>query len=297
MSVYSQAFETSVGKTKPMSYFEYNQRVNHLDSPVRFGVVKDDQLVGSHTIRPLLLNIDGHGVKSGLTMDSFIHPEHRKKGLFTRLVTATTEAAKDRGWMVILGFANRNSIDIYKRQLGHVEPGTLQYYSMQKFQQLGQAQSFDVEEHQLPGATEAILQQDKSSEGFRVSVRKDLPYLEWRYMQSPESRYQVLSHGKEFLCILKQYEDELQIVDFFYTDKSCLPRLLASCMEYACSNGKLLSFWLSSAHPLYEHFKGLKYKTLDAPQHLHVLAKDPKYSGALGKLKNWHYVMGDSDVF
>jgi GNAT superfamily N-acetyltransferase len=290
-------FELSVGKTKPMTYFEYNQGDSPLGSPVRFKVVKGGQMVGSHTIRPLLLEIDGQAVKAGLTMDSFIHPQHRKQGLFTRLVKATSQAARDRGWEVILGFANRNSINIYKNRLGHAEPGRLQCHVLEAPLHVTQSLSFDIEVKRLPDSAEAILRQDKSREGFRVSVLKNLPYLEWRYMQSPESLYQVLSNGEAYFCILKDYGNEVQIVDFFYTDKVYLPRLLANCIEYANSNRKSLSFWLPGGHRLLGHCLTIKHHTANAPQHLHLATGRAMYSGALCELANWYYVMGDSDVF
>jgi GNAT superfamily N-acetyltransferase len=297
ISEFKKVFELSVGKTKPISYYEYNQTENHLGSPIRLKLVQDGRLLGSHTIRPLLLNVDGRRVKSGLTMDSFIHPQHRKKGLFTQLVTATSNKARDLGWQIILGFANKNSINIYKNNLGHAEPGRLNYITLEKYSCVRQSLSFDVAEHKLPESAEAILQQDKSNEGFRISVCKDLPYIERRYMNSPESSYLVLICEEEFFCILKIYGDELQIMDFFYTDSSYLPRLMSSCFEYANCKGKMLSLWLSNCHPLSNHIGDSGRHISQSPQHLHVATSEPSYSCVLGQLANWHYVMGDSDVF
>lgn len=294
---YKRVFEQSVGKTKPLSYFQYNHGDTPSGTPVRMKVVKNGEMVGSHTIRPLLISVDGNDVQAGLTMDSFIHPDHRKKGLFTKLVTATSREAANRGWKIILGFANRNSINIYKKRLGHVEPGRMQHVVLEKPESPGMPQQIIIEDHRLPESAKTILDNDLSSQEFRVFPIKDLPYIEWRYMRSPESRYQVLSHGESFFCMLKSYGNELQIVDFFYTDKRHLPRLLASCIEYAKKRGKSLSCWLSSEHPLWAYIKERRHRVSDAPQHLHVFAQRAEDAAVLNELTNWHYVMGDSDVF
>lgn len=294
---YQLAFEHSVGKKKPLAYFEYNFNDTPLGAPVKMKVMHRGNIVGAHSIRPLLLNIGGDTVKAGLTMDSFVHPGHREQGLFTELVTATTAEAMSRGWHVIFGFANQNSIDIYKRQLVHVEPGSLRYTLLKPTQSSVRSGEYSIHDHRLPESTAEILAQDCGGDRFQVSVQKDRSYLEWRYLQSPESRYQILSHGQDYLCILKEYGEQLQLVDLFYTDSRRVADLLGACLDYAAKQRRPLSFWLSDEHPLRQHCRTLVTRNHPAPQRLHVFSKDSSYSDIIGKLSNWHYVMGDSDVF
>ena len=106
-----------------------------------------------------------------------------------------------------------------------------------------------------------------------------------------------MSRAEEFLCVLKEYNLELQLVDLFYTDRRHLSKLLAACVAYAQQRGKSLSFWLSKDHPLLGHCTSQKLEQREVPQRLHAITNQAAYSGVLADPRSWHYVMGDSDVF
>lgn len=91
----------------------------YLDNPVgrvvSFNAFYGDLLVAHYACTPIIMTIGGKQVKGLLDINTVTHPDHRGKGLFTRLAKETFEYAKNNGFEYILGVANNNSIHGYMK--------------------------------------------------------------------------------------------------------------------------------------------------------------------------------------
>ena len=188
---------------KPKSYFLYNLSRTPYGQPIRFLMKFDNQIVGSHSIRPFKLKIKNREYLGGLTYDTMTNPTNRKKGIFVSLATKTHQEAKERKYNFVMGFANENSIHGYKKRLGHKELGPINFVRITE-SDFGIKDYPKVYDHWFPRNLGKLNQEYKIIKKFPVRIERDNKFINWRYKNNPISRYMTCHKPGEYFFIFKK---------------------------------------------------------------------------------------------
>jgi GNAT superfamily N-acetyltransferase len=159
----------------------------------------------------------------GQTGDVMTDPQWRKRGLFSQLDRACMQASKDEGWPLVFGLPNRRSAHIFL-ELGWKRIGTLRYWTF-----VLQSDAAARRERARDGRLRALalpfglwrgkrararLEREAAScrtrpiahfppavaelsrkieKRFAFMVRRDAPYLDWRFARSPSGLHRCLA--------------------------------------------------------------------------------------------------------
>jgi len=302
---YNKKYFSTIGKLfnkiyslkKPKSFFEYNLSKNPYGTPIKFLMKQNNQIVGSHFIRPLVLKIKNRDFLGGLTYSTMTHPLHQNKGIFTSLASKTHQEAKKRNYNFVLGFASKNSIHGYKNRLGHTELGPINFIRINKTD-FGIDKFPKVYDHWFPKNIGRLNDEYKIRTKFPVRIERDNEFIHWRYKKNPTSRYLTCYEPGEYFFIFKKYFDSLHIIDFFGKGNDFNKLLLSTASHLAKKTScKEVTMWISKKHPLMKLLTKKSMIKLKQQQFLHVTVFNKSLSPTIMNFNNWYYTMGDSDVF
>jgi len=291
-----ELFQNSIEKYKTKSYFSYNLSPTPYGSSIRVLMKYNGQIVGSHSIRPLLISVNNKEVLGGLTYNTMTHPEHRNKGIFTALATKTHEVAKRKKFKIILGFSNPASIYGYTRKLGHKELGPINFLKINKI-------GFDsqqlpiIRKHWFPKNLDNIIQSFQNKLRYSIMIKKNSKYVKWKYQKNPETFYYTCYKENEYFFILKEYENSVHVIDYFCTEPNFLKILLTTALKFSKKRSKMLTMWIPTNHYLMQLINKGDYEIMKQQQFFHITCFDKKLKSSVLNFKNWFYTMGDSDVF
>ena len=290
-------FHESRAIKKPKSYFLYNLSKTPYGKPIRFLMKYGKQIVGSHSIRPFKLKIKNREFLGGLTYNTMTNPTHRNKGIFVSLATKTHQEAKKRKYNFVMGFANENSIYGYKRKLGHVELGPINFVKIDE-SNFGIKEFPKIHDHWFPRNLGKLNQEYKIRKTFPVRIERDSKFINWRYKKNLISRYMTCYKPKEYFFIFKKYSDTLHIIDFFGKDNEFHKLLISTARNLAKKTScKEVTMWISKKHPLMKLLDKNSLVKLKQKHYLHVITYNESISPIMMDFDNWYYTMGDSDVF
>lgn len=149
----------------------------------------------------------GQGVGNSLqAVDSFVMPQARRKGLFTKLARAYRDHAEQSGCDLVWGFPNENAAPAWFNRLGWTSFGQAPFlvkplragYFLRKF---GVDRDFKLSHEQNANAVPVTSLDDwvdplweKYSKDIYVSRQRDVNYLSHRLFKSPEANsYRVVT--------------------------------------------------------------------------------------------------------
>lgn len=116
---YLTLFELSYGHndklTAPYLHWLYEQ--NPHGRAVGFDAYLDGELAAHYVTIPRVYRVGGENVPGVLSVNTATHPNHQRRGLFTRLAAATYERAASEGYQYIIGVANDQSIHGFLKKL------------------------------------------------------------------------------------------------------------------------------------------------------------------------------------
>jgi GNAT superfamily N-acetyltransferase len=93
---------------------------------IGFNAWCDARLAGHYAVIPIRARLCGEVVRGALSVNTAVHPDHRGKGLFTRLAEQTYELARERGVGHVIGVANAASTHGFVRSLRFQTLGPLE---------------------------------------------------------------------------------------------------------------------------------------------------------------------------
>lgn len=88
---------------------------NPMGNVISFNAFYEDEIVAHYACIPIKMMIDGRVVLGLLDMATVTHPNHRGKGLFTKLAKTTFDYAAKNGFEFVVGVANANSFPGYMK--------------------------------------------------------------------------------------------------------------------------------------------------------------------------------------
>lgn len=90
-----------------LEYFEWRFYENpYVSEPPIHVAIQDGELVGGRASLPIDLLVDGRRVRAIMQVDPMVHPDHRGRGLFTRMAEAVYDQYAPTDVQVSIGFPN-----------------------------------------------------------------------------------------------------------------------------------------------------------------------------------------------
>jgi GNAT superfamily N-acetyltransferase len=311
---YREGDETSIvelfpecfpGRTITMSYWTWRFRDNPLGRILIELAWAGDRLIAHYAVTPVLVRFAGHDTLSGLSVTTMTHPEYRGRGLFPILAGSLYERMAHEGYGIVWGFPNENSHATFVNKL--------QWRDISRVPML-RLQIDDV--RTMPTVAANIVTDGGFDERFKafweqglwdrkILVKRDPCYLAWRYRHNPENRYSVIRHeyrtGLSGYVVWKAYaETELEVVDLLAVpDLAVGLDLVHAAINTAAALGmKVVKIWLPLHDPLRVPLERMGFRESDPWTHFGArsLGEWPG-SRKCHDEANWHYALGDSDVF
>lgn len=110
------SFGSGVTTDRRMYDWYFNQNPHNPSGGNMMYVMKEgDRIIAADGLIPFELRIRGKTYKSAHSVLSMTHPQFKKQGLFRRMTLHSLEKAKEHGLDAVLGLANRNSCDAYRK--------------------------------------------------------------------------------------------------------------------------------------------------------------------------------------
>ncbi len=317
------------------SYFDWQYRNNPNGKAVIL-LARDDltnQLIGTNTIIPLKLLIDGEIINSSLGCNVQIHPDFQKKNFFSKLLLSMPKFGLEKKIESVFAIPNDNSFKAFINT-GSVEITNLpllikpikfsQYFQfpikqiLKPFDILWKKNSHsekNIEEfHDNFDDSFEILTQ-KTNKRISIINNRTKEFFNWRYKNHPTRKYKIFIHkennnlkGYIITCIHNYQKKKIGvIVDFMvdsdYKDESMQKNLIDKVLDDFWSNNVSLTI-VTSRDGLLEtkllrscgFFTPLSFLK---PTSLHFIVQlfDKTKSLKLKQYSNWFFGFGDYDVF
>lgn len=318
------------------AYFDWQYRDNPNGKAIILLARDDDSnniLVGTNTIIPLKLIVDGEIITSSLACNVQVHHNYRKKQLFSNLLSAMPDSALAHDINSLFAIPNDNSFKAFINEgsieITHlpllIKPIKLSRYFSSPLKQI--LRPFDIfwkSTNIFSGIDEYDDIFDESFENLakktskRVSVMnsRKKEFLNWRYKNHPTQKYQVFTlkennelfgyiitkiHyiGKKKIGIILDY-----MVDSDYKNRTELKNLIYKAISNFWENDVSIAI-TTSRNGLLENQLLRSCGFFIAPSFLkpvslhfiiHTFNDDVKHA-KLNNFDNWFFVFGDYDVF
>ena len=293
-------FERSFGKTIPKDYLLWRYYNNPLDELFVAVEFDGDSIISHYAVSPALVFMDGVWKKAAMSMTTMTDPDYAGKGLFPKLADEIYESLKEKNYAFVFGFPNTQShrgfiqkldwIDIYEIPTFRLEidNNTILQNNIPT-DKLSTDNSFN-----LDYSTSQIIKQ-------KNYILKNNDYLRWRYRDNPVNDYKCLvitSTGKvTSFCVMKNYENAIDIVDFQAFDMEEGYRLLQEVLTIAKSdNITAINIWAPRHCFIHQLCEKIGFVNKEPVTYFCCRTFDPSI-GNCSIYSNWYIQMGDSDVY
>ncbi|HYK02996.1 MAG TPA: GNAT family N-acetyltransferase [Thermoanaerobaculia bacterium] len=290
-------FARAFSRTLPAGYLAWRFGTNPYEDVFVAIEVEGDRAVASACTSPCLVSWDGTAVRAGLATTSMTDRAYEGRGLFTKLTAACYDAMRESGYAMTYGFPNPNSHYPFTKKLAWTD---IYEIPTMRLELAGTAASavtsryddaFDLRYRTAPPI------------GALIHVVKDATWLRWRYAAHPANEYRnlVLAAGDDVssFCVLKAYQDSVDIVDFQAASPEEGAELLRQAIAHAKGEGRTgINCWAPRHH--FMHVLCQRAGFLKREPIAYFGARpfiEPADAAAFSSYSNWFVQMGDSDVF
>jgi len=220
--------------TVTMWKWRYLENPASLEEPLIYVTESKGEIVGARPLIPCRIRFGDRILKAAQPCDPMVHPDHRKKGVFTRMNDFSIIDARKKGFSLFYSFPNPSVRKIYQKSkslgwtvIAKTDPSywifcpknvistalpngfpssigkiafRLFYRKKSKLPSLITAKSYDTNvEHAM---TNEIGDLSKDTHNTcKLNTMRDESYMRWRFMKHPENNYRFLCarKGKELL--------------------------------------------------------------------------------------------------
>lgn len=233
--------------------------------------------------------------KAGLTMAAMTAPSHQGKGIFTQLANRLLGDVQKDGYDFLFGFPNDISLGIHERA-GFVRIKDFHIYSHPVIKNNGSGAV------QLAHISNWSYPHDNV-----IHIKKDSPYLEWRYIEIPSKVYKFFSvfSKKRILgaIVVKKYRRNdgvhLQMVDFLCEEKSPKPGVVFDLLNTLgnIEGADFISTWAQGFNSIEDKMLRKFNFSKDNGKAFHLVAKFISRRSQNLVNSPWDIKMGDTEIF
>lgn len=300
-------FERVFGR--PMSL--ENWRWRFIDNPAGQKLIKlmwdEDKLVGHYAVSPIIVSIAEQSHPSVHSLATMTHPEYGGRGIFKKLAAELYSFLENEyRSKAVWGFPNTNSHYGFIKYLQWQDIGVIHTLAINPVHLDKVISSYS------PSIITGFEDRDErfinnNLDLSKVHVKKNLAYLNWRYIKKPGNNYKIVrvfDREKYIgLAVVKLYgltnsgkNPELNILELYVDVNYSLTEVIKTLIGVYPQNLSRVSLW-QNVHSLhYALFEKVGFQP-DLP--LTYLSARPNKGipHEFMAFKNWELCMGDSDVF
>lgn len=286
----------------------------YIQNPFGSGIIRlmfdEEELVGHYAVIPLPLQVADEQVKAAFSMTTMTHPDYQGRGIFSKLASEIYDRCRREGIRVVFGFPNQNSYHGFTGKLGWRGFNTIRYLELNsKTEPLSAHTEYAC--HRIYRFDDDIdIFWGSARERFSIIVPRESTFLNWRYVEKPDSDYAIFTVKNDMedvlgYMVLKVFvEGKIRvghIIDICISDE---PQAALSLLEEAHAyfyerDVDVINTWVPSSNSVFDILKGRGYsvKNWNTYFGVKVISEEDELVPVVEQVSNWWFTMGDSDVF
>lgn len=301
IELFDIVFNIKLPKERWLWRFRYNPAGKHLVRLMWDG----NQLAGHFAACPIIMKVDGKDVKTVHSHSLMTHPDYRGRGIFRDLSYSFYDRLENElKYKSIWGFPNNNSHYGFVKRMGWSNLAVLHTMGID---------AKNIKPKNLEFSYKKIDRFDSSHEKFidhkissraKVYIKKDVSYLNWRFVEKPLTEYLRYSFQTETgsgIVIAKIYETaektfDLNIIDCFLDNYEDIHDFIDFIIKNIQQPINRVTLWKNIFDP--DHLDLEKTGFVPVLPQTYLSARiHPSMPDIFSDYKNWYMSMGDSDVF
>lgn len=297
-------FYKSFNNTMSLEFWNWQFRDNPVAMPMVYLAWNGDRLAAHYAVSPVSLSILGETHLTALSMGTMTHPDYRGRGLFVTLANNLYMSLAAQGYLMVWGFPNDKSHRCFIRDLDWQEVYEIPMFHL-NMNTLNSDLSVSAKIIELDNFDESFdLLWEKVKKYHNIIVKRDSKYLNWRFRLKPQSNYRIFGYieGNQLLgyAIFKQYQTEVDIVDILAIQEEKIGIELVLAVLDFCRGNNIngVNSWVPVHDPLHLDLEKLGFCNTHPVTYMGAYLLKQFYEiSDITNVKNWHFMMSDSDVF
>ena len=220
-----------------------------------------EEVIGCVAFGPRNFNYNKQAIKAAFSFETFVSPNHRRKGIFKKLIALALEEARKRGIQLLINFPNEKSLPGFVKS-NWKKLSIVEYWikPMNKLKIV--LHPNDLKKPFMANAPNEVAnfqlgdyQLGTPADYYESTVTEE--YLQWRFLSHPVCAYEIIDQEDVFAIVRmgkrgKLTEAQILLVKRKETFKN-LKKLIASV--YDKTKADLIGMPLSNTNPLRAHIK------------------------------------------
>ena len=263
----------------------------------------NDLLVGHYAVSPTIMQVDGQDVLTALSLTTMTHPDYTGKRIFKTLSKSLyDELEQNHACKAIWGFPNNNSHYGFVKHLGWSNLALMHTLGLNAKKIKPKGLKFQAQEIQHFDEAHSKFINDKINAS--VYVKRDETYLNWRFIDKPNTNYYCYEFNSEFdkaILIFKFYPIgndiyDLNIVDSYMDNHENIQDYIAYIIDKTTKKVNRISLWKNLFDKNHLTLEKIGFTPV-LPQTYITSRIQQSMPKSFLNFKNWHVSMSDSDVF
>jgi hypothetical protein len=265
--------------------------------PARLYVARDGGRVISFYAAVLhRLQLRSEVVEGWMVQDVMTHPTYRRQGLLHQLAGLCLDDLRaSRG----VGYAFPNNLsELSFLRTGWNNWGTIPNWSCSALRE----ERFSAAPRQCDGF-DTVATEIWDQTGIIFGVRRDAPYLNWRYAKPGQKYFRFVADGSGVL-VLKPYESEkglrVHVCEVFAcaSEEPLVAELIRFAMQWASARGAIeLTAWMPKQHRYARQLEAGGLRWDGSSTRMVVVTSPPEMDQVVEDRASWYLTHGDSDVY
>jgi len=203
-------------------------KVHYYDEKNWYGVFIKNQLVAAIWIKPLIVNFNGHMVKSGGIGSVLTHPDFRYKGYSKKLINYCINEMKKRKYIIS---SLSPFLQSFYKKFGYTHTTDIKQitYSFNKLKHF--QKNVQLEDITLKDIDKIINIKNLYISKYQLFAYRDEKYTKENIQMYEMKDYKVKTYKSEGYIVYKEDDDSIKIVDLIYNNINTLENLLS----YICN--------------------------------------------------------------
>jgi len=265
-----------------------------------------DKLIGQYAVSPIIMKVDGQDILTAHSLSTMTHPDYGGRGIFKQLSTALyDELENNLNCKAIWGFPNNNSHYGFVKSLKWENLSVLHTLGLNANKIQPKDINFKVQTIDKFNDSHEDFIKEKITSFAKVYVKKDVSYLNWRFIEKPTTTYfcyEFESDAGKAIIVAKFYpigntnKYDLNLVDCFMDNYEEIHDYIHFIIEDSKLEFERISIWTNLFDPNHLLLERQGFVPV-LPQTYLAARIHPSMPNLFSNYKNWHISMSDSDVF
>lgn len=266
----------------------------------------NDKLVGHYAVSPIYMKVEGEDVLTAHSLTTMTHPDYGGRGVFKQLSSALYEDLENEmNCKAIWGYPNNNSHYGFVKSLKWSNIAVLHTLGIAADNVKSRNENLQVKPIIKFDKSHATFIQNKLDSNFKVYVRRDIDYLNWRYIEKPVTEYKCYEIESEYgkgIVVAKIYptgtdnQFDLNIVECFLDSFENIQDIIDYIMKDFNVNFSRVTIWKNLFDKDHLWLERNRFVPV-LPQTYLAARIHHSMPDSFSDYRSWYTSMGDSDVF